>query len=162
MIQNSTIYSKPGSEDFMGVKYAILDELKKKQDGLSVKELSKTLDKSENTIRGTINRDLKPFGLVVFTKKREGSKVYKIPEDDKGNLKILDTDFLKEVIDLLEKNFKDTRFVMQFFESVKTKVQSKASEHEQEFVEVVDTLKETRAKIRDLKEKLEDESDTNE
>ena len=127
----------------MGIKYEILDKLReKKEDGLTVKELCKLLSRTENAIRGTINRDLKPLGLVKDTGiRRKGSKIFKLKEDKQGKPKIENNEFLRQ---LLKKNLEGNKFLMNFFQENKAKLQAKASKKQDDFKKLIDVMKDTR------------------
>jgi transposase len=126
----------------MGVKFDILNKLKEdeyKENGLTVKELVEMLGKSVDTIRGTMNRDLKKKGLVFETgEKRNGSKIYKLKEDKQGKPNFESDEFISN---LLQETYDSSLFLMKFFQENKNKLQSSASKYSDKFEGVVKTLK---------------------
>ncbi len=133
----------------MGIKYNILDELRKEEnkDGLTIEKLAEKLDTTTNSIRATINRDLKPKKLVIVLKKIGKWKVYGIPKDENGKPRIENNEY---IVSLLKENYESNLFLMKFFQENKEDLEDEASEKQEEFENVISTLKKTRDEITKL------------
>lgn len=134
----------------MGIKFKILDELRKVENGLTVKELAEKIGKNTKngiiSVRVILNRDMKPDHLVEeLDFKRDGGKVYALKKDENGTPNIQNNDFLME---LLEKNLGANEFLMDFFEENKTKLQANASKKAEDFRDIINVLKETKKTLK--------------
>lgn len=92
----------------MGIKYKIIRELGKAENGLTISELSKLLGKSKNVLRAVLNRDLKPKYVVELethgmVAKRDGNKIYVLPKDEKGNVR--DIEYLRKLHSIMKQRF---------------------------------------------------------